>query len=200
MFSDRARRALSLAQKEAQSLNHNYIGTEHLLLALTSDTEGAAARVLSGLRLDLNEIRTRVELHISRGENPTQEEIGLTSQAKKVVELAVDESRRISHRYISHRYIGTEHLLTGLLREGEGVAAGVLESLGVTLEAVRAETHRIGSDVDESQGSRDSASAQITVQAEEIIQRLANLENTLNSQFNQLVSRMDRLEQLLRDR
>ena len=137
-FSERARRVLSLAQEEAQRFNHNYIGTEHILLGLVRETEGVAARVLSGLNVDLTKVRSAVEFIIGRGERPAQGEIGLTPRAKKVVELAVDEARRMNHTYI-----GTEHLLIGLLREGEGVAAGVLESLGVNLEKVRAETHRI---------------------------------------------------------
>ena len=137
-FSERARRVLSLAQEEAQRFNHNYIGTEHILLGLVRETEGVAARVLSSLTVDLSKVRSAVEFIIGRGEKPPQGEIGLTPRAKKVVELAVDEARRMNHTYI-----GTEHLLVGLLREGEGVAAGVLESLGVTLDKVRTETHRI---------------------------------------------------------
>ena len=137
-FSERARRVLSLAQEEAQRFNHNYIGTEHILLGLVRETEGVAARVLSSLSVDLSKVRSAVEFIIGRGEKPAQGEIGLTPRAKKVVELAVDEARRMNHTYI-----GTEHLLIGLLREGEGVAAGVLESLGVTLDKVRTETHRI---------------------------------------------------------
>ena len=137
-FSERARRVLSLAQEEAQRFNHNYIGTEHILLGLVRETEGVAARVLSSLSVDLSKVRSAVEFIIGRGEKPAQGEIGLTPRAKKVVELAVDEARRMNHTYI-----GTEHLLIGLLREGEGVAAGVLESLAVTLDKVRSETHRI---------------------------------------------------------
>jgi ATP-dependent Clp protease ATP-binding subunit ClpC len=137
-FSERARRVLSLAQEEAQQFKHNYIGTEHILLGLVRESEGVAARVLSSLGGNLTKVRSAVEFIIGRGDRPTQGEIGLTPRAKKVVELAVDEARRMNHTYI-----GTEHLLIGLLREGEGVAAGVLESLGVTLEKVRTETHRI---------------------------------------------------------
>ena len=152
-FSERARRVLSLAQEEAQRFNHNYIGTEHILLGLVRETEGVAARVLSSLAVDLSKVRSAVEFIIGRGEKPAQGEIGLTPRAKKVVELAVDEARRMNHTYI-----GTEHLLIGLLREGEGVAAGVLESLGVTLDKVRAETHQILSHSSGSsgQGSRSS--------------------------------------------
>ncbi len=150
-FSERARRVLSLAQEEAQRFNHNYIGTEHILLGLVRETEGVAARVLSGLGVDLSKVRSAVEFIIGRGEKPAQGEIGLTPRAKKVVELAVDEARRMNHTYI-----GTEHLLIGLLREGEGVAAGVLESLGVNLEKVRTETHRILSNSSTGSGSQSS--------------------------------------------
>ena len=137
-FSERARRVLSLAQEEAQRFNHNYIGTEHILLGLVRETEGVAARVLSNLNVELVKVRSAVEFIIGRGERPTPGEIGLTPRAKKVIELAVDEARRLNHHYI-----GTEHLLIGLMREGEGVAAGVLESLGVSLEKVREETNSI---------------------------------------------------------
>ncbi|MCZ6865936.1 MAG: ATP-dependent Clp protease ATP-binding subunit [Chloroflexi bacterium] len=152
-FSERARRVLTLAQEEAQRFNHNYIGTEHILLGLVRETEGVVARVLINLGIDLNKVRAAVEFIIGRGEKPVQGEIGLTPRAKKVIELAVDEARRMNHSYI-----GTEHLLVGLLREGEGVASGVLESLGVTLEKVRAETNRVLSQNAPSgaQGSRTS--------------------------------------------
>ena len=137
-FSERARRVLTLAQNEAQRFNHNYIGTEHILLGLVGETEGVVARVLKNLGIDLEKVRAAVEFIIGRGEKAVTGEIGLTPRAKKVIELAVDEARRANHSYI-----GTEHLLAGLLREGEGVASGVLESLGVTLEKVRTETQRV---------------------------------------------------------
>ena len=137
-FSERARRVLSLAQEEAQRFNHTYIGTEHILLGLVRETDGVAAKVLSNLGVELNKVRSAVEFIIGRGERTTTGEIGLTPRAKKVIELAVDEARRLQHNYI-----GTEHLLIGLMREGEGVPAGVLESLGVTLDKIRAETSRI---------------------------------------------------------
>jgi ATP-dependent Clp protease ATP-binding subunit ClpC len=137
-FSERARRVLSLAQEEAQRFNHNYIGTEHILLGLVRETDGVAARVLGSLGVELSKVRSAVEFIIGRGERPSPGDIGLTPRAKKVIELAVDEARRLSHHYI-----GTEHLLIGIMREGEGVAAGVLESLGVSLDKVRAETTRI---------------------------------------------------------
>ncbi len=138
-FSERARRVLSLAQEEAQKFNHSYIGTEHVLLGLVRETDGVAARVLNNLGVELNKVRAAVEFIIGKGDRPvSSENIGLTPRAKKVIELAVDEARRLNHHYI-----GTEHLLIGVMREGEGVAAGVLESLGVTLDKVRAETTRL---------------------------------------------------------
>ncbi len=154
-FSERARRVLSLAQEEAQRFNHNYIGTEHILLGLVRETEGVAAQVLSNLNVELAKVRTAVEFIIGRGERPTPGEIGLTPRAKKVIELAVDEARRLNQSYI-----GTEHLLIGLLREGEGVAAGVLESLGLSLEKVREETSRIIQDQSSSSSSGSGSGSQ----------------------------------------
>ena len=137
-FTERARRVLTLAQEEALRFNHNYIGTEHLLLGLVREGEGVAAKVLGNLGVELNKVRSAVEFIIGRGDRAVMGEIGLTPRAKKVIELAVDEARRLGHHYI-----GTEHLLLGLVREGEGIAAGVLESLGVSLDKVRAEVTRI---------------------------------------------------------
>ncbi len=134
-FTERARKVLSLAQEEAQRFQHNYIGTEHLLLGLVREGEGVAAKVLNNLGVDLNKVRSTVEFIIGRGDRIVLGEIGLTPRAKKVIELAVDEARRLNHHYI-----GTEHLLLGLVREGEGIASGVLESLGVNLERVRTQT------------------------------------------------------------
>ena len=138
-FSERARRVLSLAQEEAQRFNHNYIGTEHILLGIVRETDGVASKVLVNLGVELNKVRSAVEFIIGRNDAPVSKEgIGLTPRAKKVIELAVDEARRSNHNYI-----GTEHLLIGLMREGDGVAAGVLENLGVNLDKVRAEAGRL---------------------------------------------------------
>ena len=137
-FTERARKVLTLAQEEAQRFNHNYIGTEHLLLGLVREGDGVAAKVLSNLGVELQKVRSAVEFIIGRGERQVSGEIGLTPRAKKVIELAVDEARRLGHHYI-----GTEHLLLGLIREGEGIAAGVLESLGVNLEKVRTEVIKV---------------------------------------------------------
>jgi ATP-dependent Clp protease ATP-binding subunit ClpC len=137
-FTDRARKVLTLAQDEAQRFNHNYIGTEHLLLGLVREGEGVAAKVLENLNVELAKVRQAVEFIIGRGERPVVGEIGLTPRAKKVIELAIDEARRLGHNYI-----GTEHLLLGLVREEGGIASGVLESLGVSLEKVRHEVVRV---------------------------------------------------------
>lgn len=137
-FSERARRVLTIAQEEARQMNHSYIGTEHVLLGLAREEEGVAAKVLTNLGVSLNKVRSAVEFISSRGERPGTGETGLTPRAKRVIELAIDEARQLGHNYI-----GTEHLLLGLLREGEGVAAGVLDSLGVTLERARAATAQV---------------------------------------------------------
>ncbi len=137
-FTERARKVLTLAQEEATRFNHNYIGTEHLLLGLVREGEGVAAKVLGNLGVELDRVRGAVEFIIGRGDRMIVGEIGLTPRAKKVIELAVDEARRLGHHYI-----GTEHLLLGLVREGEGIAAGVLESLGVNLEKVRSQTIQV---------------------------------------------------------
>jgi len=137
-FSERARRVLTLAQEEAQHLNHSYIGTEHILLGLLREEDGVAAKVLTSLGANLGKVRSGVEFIIGRGEKPNAGEIGLTPRAKRVIELAIDEAR-----HLGHNYIGTEHLLLGLLHEGGGVAAGVLDSFGITLEQVRNETIKI---------------------------------------------------------
>ena len=137
-FSERARRALTRAQEEAQHFGHNYIDTEHILLGLVAEEDGVASRVLNNLGVAASKVRAAVEFVVGRGERANAGEVGLTPRAKRVIELAVDEARRLNHSYI-----GTEHLLLGLLREHEGTAAGVLESFGITLEKVQSEINNI---------------------------------------------------------
>lgn len=137
-FSEHARRVLTLAQEEAQRFNHSYIGTEHILLGLVREEEGIAAKVLTNMRISLPRIRQAVEYTINEEEKPATSSSGLTGRAKKVIELAIDEARQMSHSYI-----GTEHLLLGILREGGGVAARVLKNLEVNQERVRAEIARV---------------------------------------------------------
>ena len=137
-FTKRARHVLVLAQEEAQRLQHSSIGTEHLLLGLLREGEGVAAQVLTNLGIEVDQVRHAVEAIIGRGERIVRSEMALNPRTKMVFEFAVDEARRLNHRCI-----GTEHLLLGLIREGEGVAADVLKSFGLHLEQVRAETFRV---------------------------------------------------------
>jgi ATP-dependent Clp protease ATP-binding subunit ClpA len=132
-FSDRGKRVLALAQDEAIRHNHNYIGTEHLLSALLRDGDTVAARALNSLGIDLAKVRTALEFIVGRGDQPTSPgEITLSPRTKKVIELSIDEARRMGQQQL-----GPEHILLGLIREGEGIASGLIESLGVTLSAVR---------------------------------------------------------------
>jgi len=134
-FTDRARKAMGYARKEAERLNHEYIGTEHILLGLVKEGSGVAANVLDRLGVDLEKIRTEIESMVKRGSgSPSPGHLPFTPRAKKVLDYAADEARRLDDSYV-----GTEHLLLGLLRENRGVAAQVLMNLGVKLEEARAE-------------------------------------------------------------
>ncbi len=131
-FTDRARRVVVLAREEARMLNHNYIGTEHLLLGLIHEGEGVAAKALGSLGISLEAVRQQVEEIIGQGQQAPSEHVPFTPRAKKVLELSLREALQLGHDYI-----GTEHLLLGLIREGEGVAAQVLVRLGADLNLVR---------------------------------------------------------------
>jgi Clp amino terminal domain, pathogenicity island component/ClpX C4-type zinc finger len=131
-FTDRARRVVVLAQEEARLLNHNYIGTEHLLLGLIHEGEGVAARALESVEISLTDVRAQVEEIIGHGGQSPSGHIPFTPRAKKVLELSLREALQLGHNYI-----GTEHILLGLIREGEGVAAQVLATLGADLSRVR---------------------------------------------------------------
>lgn len=131
-FTERARKVLTLAQEEARQLQHNYVGTEHLLLALLEEGQGVAAKALHEMGVEATHIRKAIDFIIGRGAETVTGAIGLTPRAKKVIELAVDEARTMQHHYI-----GTEHLLLGLIREGEGIGAKVLENMGIKLEKAR---------------------------------------------------------------
>jgi ATP-dependent Clp protease ATP-binding subunit ClpA len=137
-FTERARQVLSYAKEEALRFNHNYVGTEHLLLGMLRLTDSVAAQALTALGVELDNARRAVEFMIGHGEREILGEVSMTPRAKKVMELAMDESRRLNHRYV-----GTEHILLGIIREGDGIAAGVLESLGVSLAQARAEVVRL---------------------------------------------------------
>src|SRR5215211_5898447 len=157
-FTDRARKVMQLANQEAQRFNHEYIGTEHILLGLVKEGSGVAANVLKNLDIDLRKIRLEVEKIVQHGPGGDQVVMGRlphTPRAKKVIEYSVEEARNLNHNYV-----GTEHLLLGLLREQEGVAAQVLMNLGLKLEDVREEVlNLLGHNMpNESEGGRDSGS------------------------------------------
>jgi len=136
-FTERAQRVLILANEEAKALNHNYVGTEHILLGLLKENEGVAAQALHSLGVQFDDIRDRIESLIGRGTMPV-DVIGYTPRAKRVLELSFVEARRLGHNYV-----GTEHILLGLLREGEGVAARVLMEMGVDLNRARDEVMKL---------------------------------------------------------
>ncbi len=154
-FTDRARKVLQLANQEAQRLNHEYIGTEHILLGLVKEGSGVASNVLKNLDVDLTKIRREVEKLVNQGTDMiAMGKLPQTPRAKKAIEYAMDEARTLGHSYV-----GTEHLLLGLLREEEGVAAQVLENLGLSLEKVRNEILEL---IGNSKSSSDRTSAQNT--------------------------------------
>jgi ATP-dependent Clp protease ATP-binding subunit ClpC len=137
-FTERAKKVLTLAQEEAERSHHSYIGTEHLLLGLLREGEGLAAKVLNNLGVEIGKVRQTIESVLGRNERIIIQQIIPTSRVKKVIEISFEEARRMGHNYV-----GTEHLLLGLLIEGEGIAAHVLEDLGATLEKVRSEIERL---------------------------------------------------------
>jgi ATP-dependent Clp protease ATP-binding subunit ClpC len=167
-FTDRARKVMQLANQEAQRFNHEYIGTEHILLGLVKEGSGVAANVLKNLDIDLRKIRLEVEKIVQHGPGGEQVVMGRlphTPRAKKVIEYSIEEARNLNHNYV-----GTEHLLLGLLREHEGVAAQVLMNLGLKLEDVREEVlnllgHNMPNDPesgDEKRGERGGGSSERT--------------------------------------
>jgi ATP-dependent Clp protease ATP-binding subunit ClpC len=131
-FTDRARRVVVQAQDEARTLSHNYIGTEHILLGLIHEGEGTGTKALESLGISLETVRQQVQEVIGQGQHAPSGHIPFTPPAKKALELALSESKALSHNYI-----GTEHILLGLIREGDGVAAQVLVKLGADLNRVR---------------------------------------------------------------
>jgi ATP-dependent Clp protease ATP-binding subunit ClpC len=157
-FTKRARRVLTTAQEEARRLNHRFIGTEHILLGLVAEEGGVALRVLNELNISAEQVRKTVERTVGRGTRPASLQPSLTPRTKRVIELAVDEARKLGHHYI-----GTEHLLLGLIREGEGVAVDVLRRLGAPPEKIREEVHHLLEETPAHAGSQQAASATPTV-------------------------------------
>src|SRR5215207_4072009 len=158
-FTDRARKVMQLANQEAQRFNHEYIGTEHLILGLVKEGSGVAANVLKNLDIDLRKIRLEVEKIVQHGPGGEQVVMGRlphTPRAKKVIEYSIEEARNLNHNYV-----GTEHLLLGLLREQEGVAAQVLMNLGLKLEDVREEVlNLLGHNMATEEGSGGAGSGE----------------------------------------
>ena len=139
-FTERVRTVLAMAQEEAARLHHEYVGTEHILLAIVREGESVAATVVQNFRVELDEIQRRLEETVKKGRAAPSAGPNLpyTSRAKKVLELAMTEATRLHHSYV-----GTEHLLLGLMAEGRGIAAQVLDSVGVTLDKARAEVLQV---------------------------------------------------------
>ncbi|HLA80723.1 MAG TPA: ATP-dependent Clp protease ATP-binding subunit [Thermoleophilia bacterium] len=156
-FTERARQVIVLAQEEARTLRHNYIGTEHLLLGLLREADGVAARVLGSLEVSLEEVRGEVARIVGEGEHESQGQIPFTPRAKKVLELALREALSLGHNYI-----GTEHVLLGLVRESEGVAARILNDLEVDADRVRQEVMRVLAGPSRRQSRSNAAEAVAT--------------------------------------
>jgi ATP-dependent Clp protease ATP-binding subunit ClpC len=157
-FTKRARRVLTTAQEEARRLNHRYIGTEHLLLGLVAEEGGVAMRVLTDLGVKPDQVRSAIERTVGKGTRPTFGQPTLTPRTKRVIELAVDEARKLGHHYI-----GTEHLLLGLVQEGEGVAVDVLQRLGATPEKIRKQMSNLLQEAPVHAGGRQQSSSTPTM-------------------------------------
>ena len=185
-FTDRARRVVALAQDEAKRLDHNYIGTEHILLGLIHEGTGVAARALDSLGINLDVVRRQVEEIIGRGQQTPSGHIPFTPRAKKVLELSLRESQQLGHNYI-----GTEHILLGLLREGDGVAAQVLVKLGADLNRVRQQVIQLlhGHQEEESVSARSTAAELRVLPA--VKARLDSVEDRLTAVEQQVGIRPD---------
>ena len=174
-FTDRARRVVVLAQAEARDLDHNYVGTEHILLGLLREGEGVAARALLSLGISLDAVRQRVEEIIGRGQQPAASgPIPFTPRAKKVLELSLREALQLGHTHI-----GTEHILLGLIREGDGVAAQVLLASGVDLNRGRERVIQVLTGRAGQQDAPGDAAADLRDRLAAITARLAVIERRL---------------------
>ena len=163
-FTHRARRVIILAQEEAKRLNHSAVGTEHILLGIIREGEGVASKVLESLNISSGRVLAEIESAIGRSEPASYEEVAFTAPAKKVLELAMDEARRLGHNYI-----GTEHLLLGLIREGESVAARVLEAMGVAIHRARVQVvYALGEE------NREATDAELADGMEKLTQAVVN--------------------------
>ena len=198
-FTDRARRVVVLAQEEARMLNHHYIGTEHLLLGLLHEAEGVAAKALESLGISLEGVRLEIEQIIGLGAEAPSGHIPFTPRAKKVLELSLREAQEIGHNYI-----GTEHILLGLIREGEGVAAQVLVRLGADLNRVRQQVIQL---LHGYQGKEEPEEFHQEVGADRLTMRLVQLRlhahearlSAIAEQCSELSDELRRLRALLRE-
>src|SRR3989339_60973 len=191
-FTERVQRVIIIAQEEAKRLNHDYVGTEHILLGLVALGEGVAAKVLANIGVDLRRVRTEVEKLVGTGDNVMLlGEIPFTPRAKKVLELAVDEAQNLGHTYV-----GTEHLLLGLLREEEGIAARVLENLGVRINEARDEVSSLLDDLDESgKPAKGSKSKTKTPTLDEFGRELTVMAR--DSKLDPVIGRSEEIERLI---
>jgi len=193
-FTERAKKVLTLAQEEAERSHHSYIGTEHLLLGLLREGEGLAAKVLNNLGVEINKVRSTIESVLGRNERIIIQQIIPTSRVKKVIEISFEEARRMGNNYV-----GTEHLLLGLLIEGEGIAAHVLEDLGANLEKVRTEIERLlhesGLDEDSKETQRKSSKTPLLDQFCRDLTELAQ-KNTLDPVIGRAME-IERVVQIL---
>jgi ATP-dependent Clp protease ATP-binding subunit ClpC len=173
-FTDRARRVIVLAQEEARMLNHNYIGTEHILLGLIHEGDGVAAQALDSMGISLDAVRHEVEEIIGRGQEARSGHIPFTPRAKKVLELSLREALQLGHTYI-----GTEHILLGLIREGDGVAPQVLVKLGAELNRTRLVVIQVLTGRPGRVGTIDDAAAGLMDRLAGILARLTLIERRL---------------------
>jgi ATP-dependent Clp protease ATP-binding subunit ClpC len=194
-FTDRARRVVVLSQEESRQLGHNYIGTEHLLLGLLAERDGVAAKVLESFGVQLEAVRYQVFEIIGRGAGPVAGHIPFTPRAKKVLELSLREALQLGHNYI-----GTEHILLGLVREGEGVAAQVLAKQGCMLDRVRQEVIRMLTEHPEAAGVRGSGEVEYAALEELRAQGAAELlsDEYVLPRLSGAVHRIDRAHDELR--
>jgi ATP-dependent Clp protease ATP-binding subunit ClpA len=199
-FTDRARRVIPLAQEEARLLNHNYIGTEHILLGLIHEGEGVAAKALESLGISLEAVRVQVQEIIGQGQTAPTGHIPFTPRAKKVLELSLREALQLGHNYV-----GTEHILLGLLREGGGVAAQVLAGFGADHARLREQVLRLLTGGSEQAGTgtrlvRMTVPADLLDSDEQIAQMRRQKEAAIDAEdFDTAAALRDREKQLLAD-
>ncbi|MEL7523836.1 MAG: Clp protease N-terminal domain-containing protein, partial [Cyanobacteria bacterium J06553_1] len=189
-FTEKAIKVIMLAQEEARRLGHNFVGTEQILLGLIGEGTGVAAKVLKSMGVNLKDARIEVEKIIGRGSGFVAVEIPFTPRAKRVLELSLEEARQLGHNYI-----GTEHLLLGLIREGEGVAARVLENLGVDLSKVRTQVIRMLGETAEVSGSSGSQGRTKTPTLDEFGSNLTQM--AIDGKLDPVVGRQKEIERVI---